>query len=137
MKWWWSTVKSFVNSCSMWLIIHKSRRSGKGSFSYYVRKIFRKTHISRAQIHTHSCAYQGMWHNSFSEIFCGRAQWMIQRMIIAPFQFCFFFCPLLFGRGLGLTLTVNSNVFLFVCFNISLVDGKYIITKMENPTDLY
>ena len=47
------------------------------------------------------------------------------------------FCPLLFGRGLGLTLTVDSNVFLFVCFNISLVDGKYIITKMENPTDLY
>ena len=62
-------------------------------------------------------------------------KWFIKA--IAPSQFCFPFAPLLFGRGIGLTLTVDSNIFLFVCFNISLDDShtkslgdrKYIITK--------
>ena len=49
--------------------------------------------------------------------------------------------PHLFGRGIGLTLMVDSNTFLFVCFHVSLdvshkksiVDRKYIVTKMKNP----
>ena len=41
----------------------------KGSFTYYVRKILRKTNISYLLIHTRQCTYYGIRNISFSEFF--------------------------------------------------------------------
>ena len=45
------------------------KRAFKGSFIYYVRKLFRKSNISYPLIRTRMCAYQGVGNVTFSENF--------------------------------------------------------------------
>ena len=52
-----------------WLKIYPIEYLKKGSFSYYVRKIFRKTNISYPLIHTCTYTYHGLRNFSFSGYF--------------------------------------------------------------------